>query len=77
MSILTTILFWVGILGCIGFLFLAFSCQEGVFFGVSVFLDYLFLVHVFAIIIFHTVQIATINCQYIRNMIIAHDAKLN
>ena len=37
MSILTTILFWVGILGFISFLFLAFGCQEGVFSGISVF----------------------------------------
>ena len=36
MSILTTILFWVGILGCIAFLFFAFDSQEIVFFGISI-----------------------------------------
>ena len=36
MSILTTILFWVGISGCIGFLFLAFKCEEVIFFGISI-----------------------------------------
>ena len=36
MSILTTILFWVGISGCIGFLCLAFRCEEVIFFGISI-----------------------------------------
>ena len=44
MSILTTILFWVGILGCIGFLCLAFRCEEVIFFGISIFFGILILV---------------------------------
>lgn len=43
MSTLTIILFWVGILGCIGFLFLAFDSQEIVFFGISIFFGLLIL----------------------------------
>lgn len=77
MSILTTILFWVGILGCIAFLFFAFDSQEIVFFGISILFGLLILGSCIAIIIFHTVQIATIISQYIRNMIIVHNAELN